>query len=130
MFEHRQNSESVFEAAAEAMQALRDTLPPKEDRLEQAREAHMRKVIRQAEREMFQNIAVICGAWHVPALVNMPSVKEDTETLKGLPKVKVETTWVPWTYRKLSFFSGYGAGIQSPGWYEHLWKHPADDGTR
>jgi hypothetical protein len=130
MFEHRQNSESVFEAVAEAMQALREALPPKEDRLEQAREAHMRKMIRQAEREMFQNIAVICGAWHVPALVNMPPVKEDTELLKGLPKVKVETTWVPWTYRKLSFFSGYGAGIQSPGWYEHLWKYPADDGTR
>ncbi len=130
MFEHRQKSESVFDAVAEAMQALRDELPPKEDRLEQTREAHMRKMIRQAEREMFQQIAVICGAWHVPALVNMPSVKEDTETLKGLPKVKVETTWVPWTYRKLSFFSGYGAGIQSPGWYEHVWKYPGDDGTR
>lgn len=130
MFEHRQNNESVFEAVAEAMQALRDNLPPKEDRLEKAREAHMRKMIRQAEREMFQEIAVICGAWHVPALLHMPSVKEDTDTLKGLPKVKVETTWVPWTYRKLSYDSGYGAGIQSPGWYEHVWKYPADDGTR
>ena len=23
-------------------------------------------------------------------------------------------------------FSGYGAGIQSPGWYEHYWNHPKD----
>lgn len=35
----------------------------------------MRKMIRQAEKEMFQNIVVICGAWHAPALINMPKIK-------------------------------------------------------
>ncbi len=29
-------------------------------------------------------------------------------------------TWVPWTHRRLSRASGYGAGIESPGWYGHL----------
>ncbi len=129
MFEHRNNNEAVFDAVNEAMQALREGLPQKNDRLEQLREAHMRKVIRQAEKEMFQNIAVICGAWHAPALTNMPKQKDDNELLKGLPKVKVECTWIPWTYNRLSFFSGYGAGIVSPGWYHHIWQHPADDGT-
>ncbi|MFN8253095.1 MAG: DUF5682 family protein [Ferruginibacter sp.] len=129
MFEHRNNAEAVFEAVTEAMQALRDELPPKNDRLEQLREAHMRKVIRQAEKEMFQSIAVICGAWHAPALTHMPKQKEDNDLLKGLPKLKTECTWIPWTYKRLSFFSGYGAGIMSPGWYEHIWNHPADDGT-
>lgn len=128
-FEHRHNDEEVFEAVSEAMQALREELPQKNDRLEQLREAHMRKTIRQAEKEMFQNIAVICGAWHAPVLINMPKQKEDNDLLKGLPKVKVECTWVPWTYNRLSFYSGYGAGIESPGWYEHIWKHPKDDGT-
>jgi hypothetical protein len=129
-FEHRHNTEEVFEAVKEAMEVLREAFPNKSDeRLEQLREAHMRKVIRQAEREMFQNIAVICGAWHTPALVNMPKQKEDNDLLKGLPKVKVECTWIPWTYNRLSYFSGYGAGITSPGWYEHIWKHPADNGT-
>jgi Family of unknown function (DUF5682) len=129
-FEHRQNDEAVFEAVLEAMQALRENLPAKEDKLEQCREAYMRKTIRQAEKEMFQNIAVICGAWHAPALVNMPKQKEDNDLLKSLPKVKVECTWIPWTYSRLSFYSGYGAGIISPGWYEHIWQYPNDDGTR
>ena len=130
MFEHRQDNEQVFDAVAEAMQSLRESLPLPVEKLEQLREAHMRKMIRQAEKEMFQNIAVICGAWHVPALVNMPTQKEDNEVLKNLPKVKIDVTWIPWTYSRLSYRSGYGAGINSPGWYEHVWNHPADDGTR
>ncbi|MEP7377313.1 MAG: DUF5682 family protein [Chitinophagaceae bacterium] len=128
-FEHRHNNEDVFDAVKEAMQSLREHFLKKDDRLEQLREAWMRKVIRQAEKEMFQTIAVICGAWHAPVLIDMPKQKDDNDLLKGLPKVKVECTWIPWTYNRLSFFSGYGAGINSPGWYEHIWKHPKDDGT-
>ncbi|MES2774498.1 MAG: DUF5682 family protein [Bacteroidota bacterium] len=129
-FENRVANEGVFTAVNEAMAALREHLPSKNERREQLREAWMRKTIRQAEKEMFQNIAVICGAWHAPALTNMPKQKEDNELMKGLPKVKVECTWIPWTYGRLSFYSGYGAGIQSPGWYEHIWHYPKDDGTR
>lgn len=130
MFEQRMNNEEVFDAVYEAMDVLREHHPSKEQRLEQLREAWMRKTIRQAEREMYQNIAVICGAWHAPALKQMPKQKEDNDLLKGLPKVKTECTWVPWTYNRLSFYTGYGAGIASPGWYEHIWNYPTDDGTR
>jgi hypothetical protein len=129
-FEHRHQCEQVFDAVTEAMQALRQELKLKESHMEQLREAHMRKMIRQAEREMFQNIAVICGAWHAPSLSNMPKQKEDNELLKALPKVKMECTWIPWTYSRLSYYSGYGAGIHSPGWYEHIWHFPTDDGSR
>ncbi len=129
MFEHRQEDTDVFEAIHEAMEAVRTAIPEKEDRIEKLREAHMRKMIRQAEKESFATIAVVCGAWHAPALVHMPKAKEDADALKNLPKVKVETTWIPWTYNRLTFDSGYGAGIQSPGWYDHVWKHPTDDGT-
>ncbi len=130
MFEHRVNNHEIFQAVAEAMSELRESYPKKDDREEQLREAYMRKIIRQAEKEMFGEIAVICGAWHVPALTKMPKQKDDNELLKGLPKAKVECTWIPWTYSRLSFFSGYGAGINSPGWYNHIWKYPKDDGTR
>jgi hypothetical protein len=130
MFENRSSSEPVFDAVAEAMQALREVPHTEEDKLEKCREAYMRRSIRQAEREMFQNIAVICGAWHAPALSNMPPRKEDDELLKNLPKVKTDTTWIPWTYQRLSFASGYGAGITSPGWYDHIWHHPEDNGIR
>lgn len=129
-FEYRNSHEEVFEAVAEAMQALRETMPERESPLEQMREAYMRKVIKQAEKEMFHTIAVVCGAWHVPALLDKVTQKQDNELLKNLPKVKTECTWIPWTFNRLSFYSGYGAGINSPGWYNHLWQHPTDDGTR
>jgi hypothetical protein len=125
-FEHRVGSESIFEAVNEAVGALREQFPDEEKHVEKCREAWMRKTIRQAEKEMFNDIAVICGAWHVPALQNMPKQKEDTDLLKGLPKIKVECTWVPWAYSRLSFDSGYGAGINSPGWYHHLWNSKKD----
>jgi hypothetical protein len=129
-FEHRRHNEAVFEAVGEAMTALRETMPPPAERLELLREAYMRNGIRLAEKELFQQIAVICGAWHVPALQQPVAAKEDNALLKGLPKAKVDCTWVPWTYGRLSRASGYGAGITSPGWYHHLWQHPADDGSR
>ncbi|GGH65976.1 hypothetical protein HNQ91_001968 [Filimonas zeae] len=128
-FENRVSNEEVFTAVSEMMRAAREDKPVK-DRQEQLREAWMRKTIRQAQKEMYTEVAVICGAWHVPALTQMPPQKEDNELLKGLPKVKVECTWIPWTYSRLSFSSGYGAGINSPGWYSHLWHYPEDDGTR
>ena len=34
--------------------------------------------------------------------------------------MKATLTWVPWTYGRLAYTSGYGAGIRSPGWYDHL----------
>lgn len=130
MVEYRKDTQELFEAVEEMMSELRVTFPDPDNKMEQLREAHMRKTIRQAEKEMFANIAVICGAWHAPALKNMPKQKEDNDLLKGLPKAKVDCTWIPWTYNRLSFNSGYGAGIWSPGWYEHIWHHPEDDGTR
>ena len=130
MFEQRVNNDDIFEAVGDAMRALRQTLPERADRTEKLREAYMRKMIRQAEKDGYQKIAVICGAWHAPALETMPKQKDDEALLKGLSKVKVETTWIPWTYDRLSFASGYGAGILSPGWYHHVWNFPNDDGTQ
>src|SRR5688572_22639301 len=126
MVEHRREATDVFSAVLEAITALRDAAIPSPlqqldgDR-EAQREAHMRQMIRAAEKDGFQRIAVVCGAWHAPALVTMPSAKADSALLKGLPKRKVTATWTPWTYNRLAFASGYGAGIASPGWYDFLW---------
>jgi hypothetical protein len=125
-FEQRQDTEESFAAIMESMQALREALPESKNKKEQLREAHMRKIIRSAQKEGFQNIAVICGAWHAPALINLDTKKADEELLKKLPKTKVDFTWIPWTYSRLTFDSGYGAGIHSPGWYQHLWDFPQD----
>jgi hypothetical protein len=100
------------------------------DPLEQKREAHMRQMIRAAEKDGFERIAVVCGAWHAPALAQLPAAKQDAAVLKGLPKVKVQAAWVPWTHGRLQWVSGYGAGIESPGWYDHLWQHRDQIATR
>ncbi|KAA6438612.1 hypothetical protein FEM33_18275 [Dyadobacter flavalbus] len=128
-FEIADHPSEVFSAIASAMEALRKDLPQNKNDEEAVREAFMRKAIRTAQKEMYTNIAVICGAWHVPALSNMPKQKEDDVLLKNLPKVKVETTWIPWTNDRLSFASWYGAGLESPGWYHHAWHHPEDNGA-
>ncbi|MBW4672290.1 MAG: hypothetical protein KME60_33965 [Cyanomargarita calcarea GSE-NOS-MK-12-04C] len=122
MVEQRGDSVNLFTAILELMTAVRQEIPPRQDPIEAQREAYMRKTIREAENAGFQRIAVVCGAWHCSALSTMPSAKEDTAILKGLPKTKVEATWVPWTYGRLSYTSGYGAGVESPGWYHHLWE--------
>lgn len=127
--ESRRDKAGIFDAVNESVTALREAMEQRNDKHEQLREAWMRKMIRAAEKDGYQRIVVVCGAWHVPALANMPKQKEDNELLKGLEKCKVETTWVPWTYDRLTQRSGYGAGIYSPGWYDHLWQYPEDDGT-
>ncbi|PLW73149.1 hypothetical protein C0036_08785, partial [Streptomyces sp. DJ] len=92
-------------------------------RSDAVREAHMRLRVRDARRA-YDRVAVVCGAWHVPALADRVPVGADRQLLKGLPKVKVGMTWVPWTHRRLGHWSGYGAGIESPGWYRHLFTSP------
>ncbi len=121
MIEQRQDGADLFAAIVEAMAALREQSPPDPDPIEAQREAWMRQTIRLAQKDGFERIAVVCGAWHAPALVDRVGAQADTALLKGLPKIKVQATWVPWTHGRLAYQSGYGAGIESPGWYEHLW---------
>lgn len=134
--EERGDGEDLFEAIAEAMRALRAEFPhghrtsKAELRREALREAYMRQTMRQAQKDGFERIAVICGAWHLPALEANITAKADAALLKGLTKTKTSTTWVPWTYRNLAASSGYGAGIDSPGWYEFLWHHDPARTTR
>ncbi|MFI1209012.1 DUF5682 family protein [Streptomyces sp. NPDC020802] len=109
-----------FEVLAEAMGALREVYGAGGHERDLVREAHMRLQMRAAQREFGDDVAVVCGAWHVPALRQRTSVTADRALLRGLPKVKTDMTWVPWTHRRLSRVSGYGAGIDSPGWYGHL----------
>lgn len=129
-FELAQQPAEVFTAIAQAMSALRQHFSSPDNQTEQIREAFMRKAIRLAQREMYSTIVVVCGAWHVPALEQMPTQKEDDAIVKNLPKVKIETTWIPWTNDRLSFESGYGAGVHSPGWYSHQWNQHDNDGIK
>ena len=125
--------DAPFPAVAEAMRALRAEHRPggePSDIVEQRREAHMRAGIRAASREGFVDIAVVCGAWHVPALesaLDPARARRDTVVLRGMPKLKSAVTWVPWTNRRLASGSGYRAGVTAPGWYHHLYTCPGPE---
>ncbi len=144
LVEQRSSGGEIFEGINEAMAALRQELIEPEmilvveredesledpelyleldQRIDGLREAHMRQTLRAAIKEGFQKIAIVCGAWHGPAFTSMPPAKNDAQLLKGLPKIKVEATWIPWTHGRLKYSSGYGAGIESPGWYQHMFQ--------
>lgn len=124
VIEENPESSPVFAAVADAMGALRDageTLSPNEA----AREAHMRLEIGKAIKETDRPVAVVCGAWHVPALLQSRSIAADRDILRGRPRTKVKATWAPWTAPRLARASGYGAGVVAPGWCAHLWQNRA-----
>ncbi|GAB2642756.1 DUF5682 family protein [Prescottella soli] len=120
---------TAFDAITEAMAALREGVDL--DDHTARREAHMRQVLRATIKAGALRIAVVCGAMHAPALAGrLGPAAPDARLLRGLPKVKASLTWVPWTHSRLSVASGYGAGIVSPGWYEHLFTAPDDTVAR
>jgi hypothetical protein len=128
MVEQRREDRDLFKAILEAMSAVRAEAPEPTLR-EVRREAWMRQTIRTAERQGFERIAVVCGAWHAPALLDLRNARVDAALLKGLPRCKTTATWTPWTYGRLTMASGYGAGVVSPGWYDHLWKMAQAEGS-
>ena len=127
-FEQMDNPAGVFAAIADLMTALREELPRQESRETLLREAWMRQRIRAAVKAGHQRIVVVCGAWHVPALAigANPQEKADKALLRGLKKGKVQTAWIPWSYERLAFQSGYRAGVVSPAWYELLFRQRED----
>jgi hypothetical protein len=127
--ERHQDPSGIFDGIREAMAAVRADAAPRDEQ-EAQREAYMRTMVRAAQKEGHERIAVVCGAWHAPVLADYGTAKADAQTLKGLARTKVEATWIPWTYSRLSFRSGYGAGVHSPGWYHHLWTAPDAAVTR
>ena len=124
-FEQMTEDEDVFKSLQDLMVEVRLQLNRKESRETRLREAWMRQVIRAEMSKNYNKIAVVCGAWHIPALLtwNSVSAKEDKSLLTGLPKVKIAGTWIPWSYDRLARQSGYGAGVLAPAWYEMLFTH-------
>ncbi len=125
-FEESQRGATIFPAIIQLISTIRKETNRTESRETLIREAYMRKQIRTFMKEGYQRIAVVCGAWHAPILENTLQYKmnADNKILRGLPKIKVKATWIPWSYERLSKLSGYGAGVLSPAWYELLFSFP------
>jgi hypothetical protein len=128
VIESRLDGRPPFAALTEAMAELREHVaaaPPAERLREERREAQMRQVLRAALKQTDGPVAVVCGAWHAPALSGpLPPASADAAVLRGLPRRRTTLTWVPWTHSRLAAASGYGAGVTSPGWYHHLFTAP------
>ncbi|MEM8726690.1 MAG: DUF5682 family protein, partial [Pseudomonadota bacterium] len=132
MIESTRAGPEVFDAIETAITELRTVsdaegiLGPWRSERDHLREAFMRLSVRQALKDEEGDIAVIVGAWHVPALRTKVTLADDRKTIRSLPKVKVSSAWVPWSDSRLATASGYGAGVAAPGWYRHLWQLQGD----
>jgi hypothetical protein len=123
--EHAPGHADSFALVLELMTALREESARPETAETLLREAYMRETLRATLAQGYARVAVVCGAWHAPVLVD-PNFqkKEDKALLKGLKKTPIAATWIPWTYERLALSSGYGAGVLSPAWYELLYTQP------
>jgi hypothetical protein len=141
LVETRRDPTGIFEAVLELMTALRDEAEREYEAFENSgrklseteeaenlrelrREAFMRCEIRRAKKEGFKRAAVVCGAWHAPKLGEFGAEAADRGLLKNLPRTKLEATWIPYSFNRLAFSAGYGAGIRSPEFYQRLWENP------
>ncbi|HKK78577.1 MAG TPA: DUF5682 family protein [Phaeodactylibacter sp.] len=127
-FEQPEHEIDIFDTILSLNTALRDELKRDERPMNRLREAFMRKTLRRAIKDGFKNIAVVCGAWHAPALhyLDRFTRKNDNALLKGKKKRQVAVTWIPWSYPRLAFQSGYRAGLVSPAYYELLFNKRDD----
>ncbi len=121
-FEESDRTGDIFPAIRELIATIRREANREESKETLIREAFMRKQIRKSLKDGFEKIAVVCGAWHAPVLQDTLHYKisADNAILRGLPKLKVKATWIPWSYERLSKIKGYNAGVLSPAWYELL----------
>ncbi|MCA9926675.1 MAG: hypothetical protein KC421_30115, partial [Anaerolineales bacterium] len=94
-FEQRRSSRDMFAAILELMQTVRSAAEQQplsqpnhpSVRLAAQREAHMRQAMRQALHDGHKRIAIVCGAWHTPALLNLDQEEEDATLLADMPAV-------------------------------------------
>ncbi len=128
-FELQTGGAQVFPAVAKMIAALREAYPEATDAECGLREAHMARVLSALRKRAPGSVAVVCGAWHAPAL-GAEALKRTAEDyrkqLGSLRARRLRITWIPWTYERLRTAAGYGAGVVSPVWYQLLF----DDARR
>jgi hypothetical protein len=75
-----------------------------------------------------QPVLVVCGGWHKSALAKLwPTITQTAEpAYPQAPEGERQGAYlVPYEYRELDALAGYGAGMQSPAYYQWMWQHGA-----
>lgn len=94
------------------------------------REAFMAGEIRRALNERAAPVLVVTGGFHSSALfariheVDCPGTDDPAEHVRAKPGVGEERgiALTPYSYEQLDSFTGYDAGMPSPGFYHHVWR--------
>lgn len=119
-FEQCESYDDFIEAVSEYGQSLREL--SENDDHNRLREAYMRRVISECEKEVSsEKICVITGAFHTAGIKDIPFSDDDRRLTDKLPSVKAKATLMPYSYYRLSSRSGYGAGSKAPAYFELLW---------
>ncbi len=118
-FENLDQVEAYRQAAYAFGEGLRAATTDHDGDLTALREAHMRREIVEARISAKKppTIAVICGAYHAPALAGTLPPMSDADHGK-LPRSAGTITLMPFSYGRLARQHGYGAGNQAPRYFE------------
>ncbi len=128
VFEHEPDTGAYLEAVAAESQELRDLsegwekeADPFAAAVNALRETYMKRRIAAAIAEGFapEKIVAVMGAYHVSGVARCAPMT-DAE-LKKLPKEETRLALMPYTYYRLSTFSGYGAGNYAPYYFELMY---------
>lgn len=129
-FEHSGSSAAYRNAIVEFSGQMRDMTEreerasrPQSSAYNEIREAYMRRRICEtlAAGHDPDKVVVVTGAYHALALGSDRPPMTDAE-LAGLPSAGSRLTMMPYTFYKLSSRSGYGAGNETPAYFQLFWK--------
>lgn len=120
-FEHTTDPISYIHQIHEFGRGLRSLRKLNKDDENLVRETHMRRCIREVlgKGHKPDRVLVVCGAFHSTALREDLPAMTDKE-FKSLRSVKCSLTLMPYSYKRLSSQSGYGAGNHAPMYYQRL----------
>jgi hypothetical protein len=95
------------------------------------REAVMTRFVAAAAKEckVHESIVVVCGGYHKPAIERQWADSDPTwPEVPPVPEgTRVGSYFVPYSLRRLDSFAGYASGMPSPGYYQAVWEHGADE---
>ncbi|MEO6189626.1 MAG: DUF5682 family protein, partial [Saprospiraceae bacterium] len=122
-FESWTEDEELFNIIHNLMLELRTNSKGIDDYETLLREEFMRQQINICINKSPEKLAIVCGAWHSPALSTyaiLPSKKVNLDSLKNL---SIGSSIIPWTYSRLALNRYYSAGIESPVWHECIFQN-------
>ncbi|MDR2519288.1 MAG: DUF5682 family protein [Spirochaetaceae bacterium] len=85
------------------------------------RESYMKRRIAEAVAEGVapEKIVAVLGAYHISGVMGNEAMTD--KELAALPRSETRMTLMPYTYYRLSTFSGYGAGNYAPFYFEMMY---------